>query len=147
LDIEVQNPVAEKKPVRLVKHEDVRVDNYFWLNDKDNKEVINYLKNENAYHDRMTSHTKDFQKTLFKEMKSRIKEDDTSVPYKLNGYWYITRYETGKDYPIYSRKKENLDAPEEILFDCNIEAEGQAYFKMVGLNISPDNIDNRRSIP
>nr|WP_233558562.1 S9 family peptidase [Aquimarina sp. BL5] len=139
MDIEIHNPIADRKATHLEKHNDIRVDNYFWLNDKDNPEVIDYLKRENDYNDRMTAHTKDFQKDLFEEMKSRIKEDDASVPYKLNGYWYITRYETGRDYPIYSRKKENLDAPEEILFDCNKEAEGHAYFKMVGLNVSPDN--------
>ncbi len=139
MEIEVQSPRVDKKPKYLKKHGDIRIDDYFWLNDIDNPEVIDYLERENEYNDRMTSHTKDFQKKLFEEMKSRIKEDDASVPYKLNGYWYITRYETGKDYPIYSRKKENLDAPEEILFDCNIEAEGHPYFRMVGLNVSPDN--------
>ena len=139
LEIEVQNPFVAKKATNLEKHGDNRIDNYFWLNDKDNPEVIDYLKRENDYNDIMMGHTKGFQKNLFEEMKSRIKEDDSSVPYKLNGYWYITRYETGKDYPIYSRKKGNLDATEEILFDCNKEAEGHAYFKMVGLNISPDN--------
>ncbi|MDH7445896.1 S9 family peptidase [Aquimarina sp. 2201CG14-23] len=139
LEIEIQNPIADKKATHLEKHDDIRIDNYFWLNDKENPEVIDYLERENDFNDRMTSHTKDFQKNLFEEMKSRIKEDDASVPYKLNGYWYITRYETGKDYPIYSRKKENLDAPEEILFDCNKEAEGHSYFRMVGLNVSPDN--------
>ena len=72
-------------------------------------------------------------------MKGRIKEDDSSVPYKLNGYWYLTRYEKGKDYPIYSRKKGSLEAEEEILFDCNKEAEGLSYFKLSGINISPDN--------
>ncbi|MHA7058878.1 S9 family peptidase [Aquimarina sp. M1] len=139
METKVQNPFAAKKATPLEKHGDIRIDNYFWLNDKDNPAVIDYLKLENDYNDRMMGHTKDFQKSLFEEMKSRIKEDDASVPYKLNGYWYITRYETGRDYPIYSRKKEHLDAPEEILFDCNKEAEGHAYFKMVGLNISPDN--------
>ena len=139
MEIEVQSPAVSKKPTHLEKHDDIRIDNYFWLNDKDNQEVIDYLQRENDYNDKMTSHTKGFQKDLFEEMKSRIKEDDTSVPYKLNGYWYITRYEKGKDYPIYSRKKGSLEAPEEILFDCNKEAEGYNYFKMVGLSISPDN--------
>ena len=84
-------------------------------------------------------HTKDFQKDLFEEMKSRIKEDDESVPYFYNGYYYITRFETGKNYPIYSRKKENLSAKEEILFDCNTLANGKSYFQLGGLSISPDN--------
>ncbi|WP_081748346.1 S9 family peptidase [Aquimarina megaterium] len=139
LDSKVQPPIAAKKPTNLEKHDDVRVDNYFWLNDRENKEVIDYLEQENAYNDKMTAHTKKFQENLFEEMKSRIKEDDSSVPYKLNGYWYLTRFEKGKDYPIYSRKKESLDAEEEILFDCNKEAEGYSYYRLSGLSISPDN--------
>ncbi len=139
MDIETQYPIAEKKATHLEKHGDVRIDNYFWLNDRDNPKVIDYLQQENNFNDVITAHTKDFQKNLFEEMKSRIKEDDESVPYKLNQYWYITRYEKGKDYPIYSRKKETLDAPEEILFDCNKEAVGHSYYKMGGLNVSPDN--------
>ncbi len=139
LQIKIKNPVAEKKATHLEKHGDIRIDNYFWLNDKENPEVIKYLEQENEYNEKMMGHTTDFQNNLFEEMKSRIKEDDSSVPYKLNGYWYITRYETGKDYPIYTRKKGSLDAKEEILFDCNEEAQGHSYFKMVGLNVSPDN--------
>ncbi len=139
METKIQNPLAKKKLTYLEKHNDIRIDNYFWLNERENKEVIDYLKSENEYHDRMTSHTKDFQATLFEEMKARIKEDDESVPYKLNGYWYITRYEKGKGYPIYARRKNTLEAPEEILFDCNVEAEGHSYFKMTGLNVSPDN--------
>ena len=139
LETKTQYPTAEKIATHLEKHGDVRIDNYFWLNERENPEVIDYLERENDYNDKMTAHTKDFQKDLFAEMKGRIKEDDASVPYKLNGYWYITRYEKGKDYPIYSRKKDSLEAPEEILFDCNKEAEGHPYFKMSGLNVSPDN--------
>ena len=112
-------PIAEKKEEALEKHGDIRIDNYYWLSEKDDEEVLDYLERENDYNDKVTAHTKDFQKTLFEEMKSRIKEDDESVPYKSNGYWYITRYEKGKDYPVYSRKKDSLTAPEEILFDCN----------------------------
>ncbi len=138
-NIETILPKAKIQPSDLEIHKDVRVDNYFWLNDREDPEVIAYLKAENAYNDRMTSHTKAFQQTLFEEMKARIKEDDASVPYKHNNYWYSTRYEKGKDYPIYTRRKETLTAAEEILFDCNIEAEGHSYFKMSGLNVSPDN--------
>lgn len=87
----------------------------------------------------MTSKYKSFENSLFEEMKARIKEDDESVPYKYNGYWYIVKYETGKDYPIYIRKKDTLEHPEELLFDCNIMAKGHAYFKLVGLSVSPDN--------
>ena len=87
----------------------------------------------------MTLHTQEFQKSLFEEMKGRIKEDDTSVPYKLNGYWYLTKYEAGRDYPIYVRKKKTLEAEEELLFDCNDMAKDHAYFNLGGISISPDN--------
>ncbi|MGA1226448.1 MAG: S9 family peptidase [Tamlana sp.] len=136
---ELQAPIAKKIPKTLKIHNDVRIDNYYWLNDRENPEVINYLNAENTYTKAMMQHTEAFQKELFEEMKGRIKEEDTTVPYKLNGYWYITRFETGKDYPIYLRKKETLDAPEEILFDCNVMAEGFSYFNLGSIAISPDN--------
>lgn len=139
VDKEILAPQAKKIPVKLEKHGDVRIDNYFWLRERENPEVVDYLTRENLYNEQMTAHTKDLQENLFQEMKGRIKEDDSSVPYKLNGYWYITRYEKGKDYPIYSRKKETLDAPEEILFDVNEMAKGYDYYRLGGLNVSPDN--------
>jgi oligopeptidase B len=132
-------PIAHKKPKVLEIHNDKRIDDYYWLNDKENPEVIDYLNAENAYTKHIMSHTEDFQKALFEEMKNRIKEDDTSVPYKLNGYWYITKFEKGKDYPIYVRKKENLEAHEELLFDCNDMAKDFAYFNLGSIAISPDN--------
>ncbi len=132
-------PNAKQIPKELKAHNDVRIDNYFWLNDRENPEVIDYLEQENAYCDSMLKHTEQFQKDLFEEMKSRIKEDDQSVPYKYNGYWYIVKFETGKGYPIYVRRKETLDAPDELLFDCNKMAEGESYFKLTGISISPDN--------
>ena len=135
----IQPPIAKIIPKKLEKFGDVRIDNYYWLNDRENPEVIDYLNKENAYYKKMTAHTKAFQKELFEEMKSRIKEDDESVPYLYNGYYYITRFEKGKNYPIYSRKKESLSAREEILFDCNKLAKGQSYFQLGGLSISPDN--------
>jgi oligopeptidase B len=132
-------PIAKKISKELIVHNDLRIDDYYWLNDRENPEVIEYLEQENAYCDAMLVHTKDFQTSLFEEMKSRIKEDDESVPYKFNGYWYIVKFEKGKDYPIYTRKKETLKAKEEILFDCNNMAEGHSYFKLVGISISPNN--------
>lgn len=132
-------PIAAVKPVVLEKHGDKRTDNYFWLNDRENPEVIDYLNRENAYYEQMTAATRPFQENLFQEMKARIKEDDESVPYFYNGYYYITRYETGKDYPIHSRKRGSLDAREEILFDCNEMAKGLGFFQLGGVSISPDN--------
>jgi oligopeptidase B len=135
----IQPPVAKIIPKTLENLGHTRTDNYFWMNDRENPEVIDYLNKENEYYQKMTAHTKDFQKELFEEMKARIKEDDESVPYLYNGYYYITRFETGKDYPIYSRKKESLTAKEEIMFDCNEMAKGQSYFQLGGLSVSPDN--------
>jgi oligopeptidase B len=132
-------PIAKKISHQLEKHGDVRIDNYFWMKDREHPEVINYLNAENEYCDAKMTHTKNFQKDLFEEMKARIKEDDSSVPYKYNGYWYITKFEKGKDYPIYTRKKDTLENPEELLFDCNKMAEGESYFKLAGISISPDN--------
>ncbi len=137
--IKAEAPVAKKVPKELTNHNDTRVDDYYWLKDRDNEEVISYLEKENAYYNALTEHTKVFQETLFEEMKSRIKEDDSSVPYKQNGYWYVFRYETGKEYPIYSRHKETLDAPEEIMFNANEMAEGHEFFNLGGIAISPDN--------
>jgi oligopeptidase B len=132
-------PLAKVKPKKLEKHGDVRIDNYYWLNERENPEVIDYIKKENEYYEKMTAHLKPFQTQLFEEMKSRIKEDDASVPYFYNGYYYITRFEKGKDYPIYSRKKDRLDAKEEILFDCNEMAKGHSYFHLAGMSVSEDN--------
>ena len=132
-------PLAKQIPKNLTIHNDVRDDEFYWLNNRENPEVIDYLDKENDYYNAHTAHTKNFQVSLFEEMKSRIKEDDSSVPYKYNGYWYITKFEKGKDYPIYIRKKESLSASEELLFDCNEMAKGHSYFRLVGLSISPNN--------
>ncbi len=143
-------PVAHKEPTTLEKHGDIRTDNYFWMRlsdeqklaevtDAHTKKVIDYLEAENKYYNAITSYTKPFEEFLFNEMKGRIKEDDASVPYKDNGYFYITRYETGKQYPIYSRKKETLEAKEEIIFDVNEMAKDFDYYQLGGLNVSMDN--------
>lgn len=135
----IEPPVAKIIPKTLEKHGDIRTDNYYWLNERENPEVIDYLKKENEYYEKMTAHTKTLQNDLFEEMKSRIKEDDASVPYLSNGYYYLTRFEKGKDYPIYSRKKGSLDAKEEIIFDCNELAKGKSFFQLGGMSVSPDN--------
>jgi oligopeptidase B len=137
--MDITPPKANKIKKHLEIHNDVRIDPYYWLNDRENEEVIDYLKKENDYYDKMTAHTKDFQNELYEEMKGRIKEDDESVPYLFNGYYYQTRYEKGKDYPIYTRKKRSLDAKEEILFNVNDMAEGHNYYNLSGISISPNN--------
>ncbi|WP_121966907.1 S9 family peptidase [Myroides sp. N17-2] len=135
----IQAPIAKVKPHELTAHNHTRIDNYFWLNDREDQEVIDYLNAENAFYQAETAHTKAFQVDLYEEMKSRIKEDDSSLPYFYNGYYYITRFEKGKDYPIICRKKGSLEADEEIMFDCNVMAEGHTYFHLRGVNVSEDN--------
>ena len=143
-------PIAEKIPKELEKHGDVRVDNYYWMRltdeqknakdpDEHTQKVLDYLNAENDYLDKVLGHTKKFQEDLFEEMKSRIKEDDESVPYKDNGYFYITRYEIGGQYPIHSRKKGTLEAEEEIMFNVNEMAKEHDYYALGGINVSPDN--------
>ena len=135
----ISPPSAKKIPSKLIKFESVRVDNYFWLNNRDNPEVIDYLEKENDYYEKMTSHTKSFQQKIFKEIKDKIKEDEESVPYFLNGYWYVTKFEKEKNYPIYIRKKDTLKSKEQILFDCNVLAKGHEFFNLSNFKISPNN--------
>jgi len=136
---DMQPPDAEKKPKELTIHGDTRIDNYYWLNQRDNPEVIEYLEAENEYTEAVLKPTEDLQNKLFEEMKGRIKEDDSSVPYKKNGYYYYRRYEEGKEYPIYCRKKGSLEAEEEVMLDVNEMAQGHDFYRVVGLSVSPDN--------
>ena len=132
-------PVADKIPVSFKKFNDIRIDDYYWLKERENPEVIDYLERENDYYEKMTSHTLDLQNKLFKEIKDKIKEDDESIPYFLNGYWYKTKYKEGLDYPVYTRFKDSLNNKEEILFDCNELAKKHDYFNLSNFQISPDN--------
>ena len=126
-------PILNRIEYKHKIHNDIRLDNYYWLKERENLDVIDYLEKENSYYRKMTKKDMIFKKSLFGEMKSRIKENDTSVPYLYNNYWYITRYEKGKEYPVYIRKKETLDSKEEILFDCNLMAKGHEYFSLIDL--------------
>ncbi len=132
-------PDAEKKPHEITTHGDTRVDNYYWMRDRENPKVIEYLEAENEYADAMMAHTEDLQEKLFDEIVGRIKETDESVPYFDNGYYYYTRYEEGKEFPIYCRREGSMDAEEEILLDVNEKAEGYDFYQATGLSVSPDN--------
>ncbi|MEZ4939729.1 MAG: S9 family peptidase [Saprospiraceae bacterium] len=133
-------PQPEKKPKELLSASgDKRLDNYYWLNERDNPDVVAYLEAENRYADSVLAPVAGLQTALFAEMKNRIKQDDNTVPYLKNGYWYYTRFETGKEYPIHCRKKGSLEAAEEILLNVNELAAGKAYCLAAGLNVSPDN--------
>jgi len=132
-------PIAPKIPVTLTTAGHERVDNYFWLNERENPQVIAYLEAENAYTKSVMSDTEEFQKQLFTEITSRIRQDDQSVPYFKNGYFYYTRYEQGGEYPIYCRRMGNMEAPEEVMLNGNTMAQGHAYFHVGGQEVSPDN--------
>ncbi len=132
-------PVAEKIKKELTIHSHTRVDFYYWMNDINNPKVIEYLESENEYTKQALAHTDELQKKIFNEMVGRIKKEDESVPYRYNSYLYYRKYEEGKEYPIYCRKKESLSAAEEIMLDINEMAKGHKYINVVGLNVSPDN--------
>ncbi|HEU4608822.1 MAG TPA: oligopeptidase B, partial [Chitinophagaceae bacterium] len=140
----VKPPVADIKPKDVGMFGDKRIDNYYWMGDyffkgPDSTKVVDYLKAENAYTDTMMAGTRTFQEHLFAEMKGRIKEQDESVPYFKNGYFYYTRYEKGKQYYISCRKKGSLNAPEEILLNVNEMAQGHPYFAIGSAAVSPNN--------
>ena len=131
-------PVAPKHPKVDTLHGDIRVDNYFWLREKTNPEVIRYLEAENAYTEASLKHLEPLRETLYKEMLGRIKETDQAVPYYKGGYWYYTRTEQGKSYPIFCRKKGTLQAPEEVMLDQNELARGKKFHALGGTDVSPD---------
>jgi oligopeptidase B len=133
-------PVARIVPRADTTLGDVRIDNYFWLRDdrRQDTAVIHYLEAENRYTQAMLRHTEPLQERLFQEMRGRIKETDLSVPERIGPYYYYSRTEAGKQYPIYARKRGSLTAPEEVMLDVNQMAEGKRYFSLGAQNVSPD---------
>jgi len=133
-------PHPEKKPKPLPSPwGDTRSDEYYWLNERENPAVTAYLEAENRYADSVLAPVKGLREKLYEELKARIKEDDQTVPYFKNGYWYVARFETGKEYPIFTRKKGDLSATEEVLVDVNALASGKEYCQFGGLKVSLDN--------
>ena len=132
-------PVAKKINKELTIHTDTRIDPYYWMNNREDKDVIDYLKNENEFTKSVMKDTEKFQDDLFHEMKNRIKEDDSSVPYKSNGYFYYSRFEKGQEYALNCRKKDTLESEELIIIDQNERAKGHDYYALGGLSISDDN--------
>jgi oligopeptidase B len=118
-----------------------RTDEYYWLRDDNraDKDVLGYIAAENAYKEAMSAHTQALEDKVYEEIVGRIKQDDSTVPYRLRGYWYYTRFETGKEYPIYARKAGTLDAPEQLMLDANPMAEGHGFFHIGATAIAPDN--------
>ena len=135
---DIKPPVAEIIPKLDIMQDEQRTDNYFWLRDKSNPKVIEYLEAENRYTEAVMKHTEPFQEQLYQELLGRIKETDLTVPEKLDDYFYYTRTETGKQYRIYCRKQGSLDAAEEILLDGNALAEGHDYMAIGAYEVSPN---------
>jgi oligopeptidase B len=131
-------PVATRQPHEVVLHGDRRVDDYHWLREKDDPAVIAYLEAENAYTERMMAGTKGLQETLYQEMLARIRQTDLSVPYRERGWYYYSRTEEGKQYPIYCRKRASLDAPEEVVLDLNTLAAGHGFMALGAYEVSDD---------
>ena len=151
---DMKPPVANQNPYKTTLHGQERIDNYHWIRltdeqklakniegwpDDQTMQVVDYIKKENKYTQTQLMHTKNLQKKLYSEIISRIKKDDVSVPYLDNDYWYYTRYEKGKEYPIYCRKRESLQNPEEVMINVNDWAKGHDYFSLTNLSVSPNN--------
>ena len=143
-------PKAKKIEKKLTAHGDTRIDNYYWMRltdsqkkaakpDEQTTDVLNYLNAENDYLHKVLGHTKNLQEKLFDEIKGRIKQEDESVPYFKNGYWYYTRFEAGQEYPIYCRKEKEIDEDEEVLLNVNELAKEHEFYNIGGISISPDN--------
>lgn len=131
-------PLAPKRPREITQHGQTRIDNYFWMRYREDPEVLKYLRAESDYLEEVMQHTQPLQEGLFQEMKARIKETDTSAPEKRGEYFYYTRTEEGKQYPIFCRKRGSLEAPEQILLDQNEIAEGKAFCRIGAFSVSPD---------
>src|SRR6476660_3349515 len=126
----IKPPVAKKDPHKLELHGDTRVDDYFWLKDKKNPDVIKYLEAENAYTEAMTKKTEKLRDTLYKEMLGRIKQTDKAVPVREKGNWYYSRTEEGKQYPIFCRKLDHLEGLESVILDVNELAKGEKFMSV-----------------
>jgi oligopeptidase B len=133
-----QPPKAKVIPQRLEQHGQARIDNYYWLKDRSNPDVIAYLEAENAYTAHAMKHTEALRETLFNEMVGRLRQDDASVPYLDRGTWYYTRFVEGGNYPIYCRKKGKLEAREHVMLDANRLAAGHGFFSAAGVEVATD---------
>ena len=133
-------PIAAVRPHPVASPFGVRIDPYYWLRDDERKnpEVLAYLNAENAFRERSTAAAKPLENALYDEIYGRLKQDDSTVPYRKNGYWYSTRFEPGKEHPIFVRRKDLPDAPEEILLDANVHAQGLSYYRIGAMEISPN---------
>ncbi len=129
-------PRVPQIPKRLERHGHIRIDNYYWLKERENPEVVKYLEAENDYAKAVMAHRENFEASMFEEIKGRIKQTDLSVPYKLDDYYYYTRFEEGCEYPLFCRKKGSLERDEYLMLDVNVLAEGHEFFAVGGCVVS-----------
>jgi oligopeptidase B len=134
-------PIAATRPKAIVSPHGTRMDDYGWLRDdtRTDRDVIAYLEAENAYTAAMLAHVKPLEDRIYGEIVARIKQDDSSVPYRKRGFWYYTRYEEGGEYPLYARRKESLEADEELMLDGNALAAGSEFFEIGSIAVAPGN--------
>src|ERR1700689_4278033 len=137
---ELKPPFAAMRPHPVNSPFGARIDPYYWLRDdeRSNPDVLAYLTAENAFRERSMRNAKPLEDALYGEIYGRLKQDDSTVPYRKNGYWYSTRFEPGKEHPIFVRRKDLPDAAEEILLDANVHAQGLSYYRIGALEIAPD---------
>ena len=133
---EPQPPVAERKQTKLEIHGHTRIDNYFWLRNRDDEKVLDYLTAENEYLDAVMVETKPLETKLYQEIIARIKQDDSSVPYTENGYEYYIRYEEGQQYRLYCRRRDHAGASEEVMLDGNVLAKGHTFCSIAGVKVN-----------
>lgn len=131
-------PHPEKVSHQMIKHGDTRQDDYYWLRERENPKVVEYLKKENDYTARVMAPVKNLEETVFQEFKSRVKEDESSVPVKNQDYYYYARYEKGQQYPLYARKKSSLHNQEELLLNVPELAKSHSFYKSTGPKMSPN---------
>ena len=137
----VKPPIAQPRPHRIASPQGTRTDDYYWLRDDARREpqVIAHLEAENAYTTAMLAHVKPLEDRIYREIVARIKQDDSSVPYRKRGYWYYTRYEEGREYPVYARRRGSLEAAEEVMLDGNLLAAGSDFFQVGSIAVAPGN--------
>ncbi|MCC6171643.1 MAG: S9 family peptidase [Gammaproteobacteria bacterium] len=146
-------PRAPRRAHEVVSPYGTRIDPWYWLRDdaREDPEVLAHLRAENAWRDHALAHLAGFEKALFEEIVGRIRQDDASVPVRHNGWWYYARYEAGREYPLYARKRatpgespsppshEAIAAPEQIMIDANLRAQGHDFYQVASMEVSPDN--------
>jgi len=133
-------PIAAANPHEVTSPHGTRVDEYYWLRDDDRSDasVLAHLAAENAYKDSMLAHVRPLKDRLYAEITGRIEPDDTTVPYRDRGHWYYSRYAAGAEYPVHARKAGTLDAPEQVILDLNVMADGREFYEVAALEVSPD---------